>query len=1492
MAKKTIAELQVKTTGGQAAAKQLDQVGVATQRVGKAQTRLGQASASAGRSFAAQSQGLGGVVGVYAAAAANVFALTAAFTALNRAAQFETIIRGTEQLANAVGSSATQVIQGLKDITQGQLSIIEAATQANLALSAGFNSKQINELAEVSLKASRALGRNLTDSFQRITRGAIKLEPELLDEIGIFTRIEPAVEAYAASLNKSASQLTNFERRQAFVNQVIKDGQRAFADINDTGETTQEVFEKLVANFSDLAIQAGALVADALVPLAKFLDQSLGNRLVLLGSIAALVFGSLRSALTGFVTSGLANLGTKLTGIAEGFRTATKESAAFNSQARSAAATFVGGGAFTGAGRGIGASLKKDLATGNIDLRKALTLQKDINTLKKNERLEVAALRKNLQANVINQAEFEKQLRQSVIRQRGLRNSAKLTGDIIGNSGKKALFLAAGLNVAAVAASKLAGFISGLLTGLNVLVAVIAGIQLVGSLFGKDFFGFLTEQIGKIGKTARDTKAGIDELGAAIDRLGNRAEDTNAERFFGLDFAEVIRQGRQAIETDLLSGEIEVGPGRRVDDTGLKTLAEQLIEVENQLKITTDAAERLQLITQREGIRLAIEGQIPLLEKQALAITSLAEESGRAGSIIADNFVRDGILKVDEATDQLVIKTGQARVVIGTFTDGILKLTPAFADAAVAASDAEGKTEELRRKLALGIISPEVASRDIEVIRKLIEEAGVLGAVVTAALNVQANAADKTVQKFIQLDQIAKSVRKTFSGELQAADTAIVKGLVSVTGEVAKTEAEINKNRSERLALIAKEFAATRNDPDESIRASAGNAFLAAAKASFGFNLKSVVPIAKNRVEEEKRLQALEDQQNVLEKQLSNSTEQLNNLRDRNNRLKKITGLQNTLKIDQAKLAVDKAQNAVLQKRLENQKELNSLIARESELRLRIAGIRQERANIEASGADADRLAQFQAESARLERETVTVRSDILNREIQLEELKAANRTREIERAEANARFEAAQELTATQNRRDDISAQFSIDQERLRNSLSVIEAERKLSEQQNTIQTKQAESQKVSAENRIKELESQESLQKLQSQQAQARDIAELKLIQERYTLLDAEIKANNEFLNKQAELINGLIKANAAISGTAFAEADLLSPGTVAGLDLKAINRDIQSSITLIETNGQKQRVLIGRNTELAIEGENLKIANAESTLSALEEIKTLEGSVFDAKVDAIKEELRGNRTLLGQKLTNLDLEDRATFENLQNKLVALGIDKEVAQTALNNAKERLRFELSYQARIIAAGKEITKTIQGSVVDGLLEVNDALIEGTFNLKDFADGLRSFASSLIREIQRIFFTKTIAEPAAEFLAKGFASGFSDIFGANSTGVDSGPIGFEGTDMSGAVTSAAGGLVHMAAGGMLRDRVPALLEPGEFVVRKAAAKAAGGPALSALNATGQMAGPVSVNIQNEGTPKDAEASAPRFDGEKFVVDIVLRDLSNNGPIRKSLRAGA
>ena len=108
------------------------------------------------------------------------------------------------------------------------------------------------------------------------------------------------------------------------------------------------------------------------------------------------------------------------------------------------------------------------------------------------------------------------------------------------------------------------------------------------------------------------------------------------------------------------------------------------------------------------------------------------------------------------------------------------------------------------------------------------------------------------------------------------------------------------------------------------------------------------------------------------------------------------------------------------------------------------------------------------------------------------------------------------------------------------------------------------------------------------------------------------------------------------------------------------------------------------------------------------------------------------------------------------------------------------------------------------------------------------------------------------------------------------------------------IFTSGGSVRHMAGGGMMRDRVPAMLEPGEFVIRKPMAKAIGGPALHAMNGTGKGLTPnIEVVVNNEGTPKDAQASVkPQIDVDKLVVEIVTRDIRNNGPIRKTLRTGA
>ena len=257
--------------------------------IGKAQTRLGQASASAGRQFSAQATGLGGVVSAYAGAAANIFALTAAFFALQRAAEFEQIIAGTNALAASIGESGDSILNNIQKITKGQLSLVEAAQSANLALASGFSGDQISRLTDVSLRASKALGRNLNDAFTRVVRGAAKLEPELLDELGIFTRIDPAVRKYADNLGRSVSSLTNFERRQAFVNEVIAEGEQKFRDVDTSTETAAVSLERLAAKLIETGAAFGGVIADSIAPFADFISGNLSNVFALFGVLARVV---------------------------------------------------------------------------------------------------------------------------------------------------------------------------------------------------------------------------------------------------------------------------------------------------------------------------------------------------------------------------------------------------------------------------------------------------------------------------------------------------------------------------------------------------------------------------------------------------------------------------------------------------------------------------------------------------------------------------------------------------------------------------------------------------------------------------------------------------------------------------------------------------------------------------------------------------------------------------------------------------------------------------------------------------------------------------------------------------------------------------------------------------------------------------------------------------------------------------------------------------
>ena len=329
--------LSVVAKQAEKAAQGTDKLGKSTEDLTKKRSKynkvekgVGQAGLSGAKSFSKMRQTIGGgssgLVGAYAVLAANVFALTAAFGALQRAAQVKQLEAGLTSLGTASGVALKSVSENLRQATGNALALEDAMRATALASSAGFSSDSIQRLGDVARKASIALGRDTADSLNRLTKGAIKLEPELLDELGIMVRLDTATTNYARSINKSAGDLTTFEKRQAFMNAVLEEGERKFSAMGDV-ETNP--YDQLSATFNDLTKNLLNFLNNGLLPIINFFA---GSQVALFGAMTLFAKGIATQMIPG-----LANLGGKYV---EARRAAT----AFSLQQLKGLKTLEGGG--------------------------------------------------------------------------------------------------------------------------------------------------------------------------------------------------------------------------------------------------------------------------------------------------------------------------------------------------------------------------------------------------------------------------------------------------------------------------------------------------------------------------------------------------------------------------------------------------------------------------------------------------------------------------------------------------------------------------------------------------------------------------------------------------------------------------------------------------------------------------------------------------------------------------------------------------------------------------------------------------------------------------------------------------------------------------------------------------------------------------------------------------------------------------------------------
>jgi hypothetical protein len=175
-------------------------------------------------------------------------------------------------------------------------------------------------MTKAARAASVALGRDMSDAMDRLTRGIVKAEPEILDELGIIFRLDVVYKKFAKSINKTTAELTEMEKLTARNASAVGQLESKFGDIAET--IPANAFKQLSTSVMDLAMAGAGSIASGLAPLVRVLADSEA----LLISVMALIGRSLMQKMFPFFTS----LGDKIDKFAAGLGRLTKRLKAFN----------------------------------------------------------------------------------------------------------------------------------------------------------------------------------------------------------------------------------------------------------------------------------------------------------------------------------------------------------------------------------------------------------------------------------------------------------------------------------------------------------------------------------------------------------------------------------------------------------------------------------------------------------------------------------------------------------------------------------------------------------------------------------------------------------------------------------------------------------------------------------------------------------------------------------------------------------------------------------------------------------------------------------------------------------------------------------------------------------------------------------------------------------------------------------------------------------
>lgn len=204
-----------------------------------------------------------------------------AYELANNAAQAQVTREAFDSLAASFGQNADDMLASMRTASKGMISDADLVLDANRAMLLGVadNTEKLTALLEVARVRGQAMGLTLSQAFSDLVTGLGRMSPMILDNLGI-KGTQKALDDYAASIGRTADQLSDAQKQAILFNAVVASSQPLIDASAQAGDNAAEKFAQMSAKventkqkFGDFLLAAGA--TDTLDTFSKAIDDSI-----------------------------------------------------------------------------------------------------------------------------------------------------------------------------------------------------------------------------------------------------------------------------------------------------------------------------------------------------------------------------------------------------------------------------------------------------------------------------------------------------------------------------------------------------------------------------------------------------------------------------------------------------------------------------------------------------------------------------------------------------------------------------------------------------------------------------------------------------------------------------------------------------------------------------------------------------------------------------------------------------------------------------------------------------------------------------------------------------------------------------------------------------------------------------------------------------------------------------------------------------------------